>query len=169
MDGHSLLSLKYEEAMYLLRTSGAEVEILLSQLNADKAVPVSEEEFRDIKAVEHDNVFQSPLKCPGPMDSTEGPCVPCIKHSTGSERISVIPTVHPEPPRSISVEDSSLNNIHCGMAVEEVSGLGKRVLTPVATLVTSKQLQCVEKHAVPIHNSHDVIRSACCVLLAEED
>jgi hypothetical protein len=171
MDGHSLLNLKYEEAMDLLRTSGAEVEILLSQLNADKGVFVSEEELHDIEAVEHDNAFQSPVKHPDHQDSTEGPCIPRIKHNTGSERISVIPMVHSGPLCAMSVEDPYLHNIHCGVAVEEESGRGKsdRVSTPVATPVTSKQLQCVEKHALSIRNNHDVIRSACCVLHAEDD
>jgi len=168
MDGHSLLNLKYEEAMDLLRTSGTEVEILLSQLDVDNQVDVPEDELCDIEAVAQSNVFQSPVKHPDRRDSTAGPRVPRIKHDTGLERISVMPMVHEGP---TSVKDSCLNNVHCGTVVEVLHGHGKshRVSTPVATPVTSKRMQYVEKHVLRIHNSHDVIRSACCVLHAEDD
>ena len=171
MDGHSLLNLKYEEAMDLLRTSGAEVEILLSQLNTENRVFVPEDEFRDIKAVEQSNVFQSPVKRPDQLDPTAGSRMPRVKHDTGSESISVMPRLCAGPSCATSVKDCCLNNIQCGMVVEAPCGHGKsdRVSTPVATPVTSKRLQCVEKHALRIHNSHGVIRSACCVLHAEDD
>jgi len=171
MDGHSLLNLRYEEAMDLLRTSGAEVEILLSQLNMDSRVVVPEDELRDINAVEQSNVFQSPVKRPDRRDSTAGPRIPRVRHDTGPKRISVMPMVHVGPTCAMSVKDSCLNNIQCGTVVEALRGHGKsdRVSTPVATPVTSKRLQCIEKHALRIQNSHDVIRSACCVLHAEDD
>jgi hypothetical protein len=171
MDGHSLLNLKYEEAMDLLRTSGAEVEILISQLNTDNQVFVPEDELRDIKAVEQNNVFQLPVKCLDQWDPTAGPRIPRIKHDTSSESISIMPRLPAGPPCATSVKDSHLNNIQCGTVVEAPCGRGKsdRVSTPIATPVTSKRLQCVEKHALRIHNSHDVIRSACCVLHAEDD
>jgi hypothetical protein len=171
VDGHSLLNLKYEEAMDVLRTSGAEVEILISQLNTDNRVFVPEDELCDIKAVEQINVFQSPVKRPDQRHSTVGPCTPCVKHDTGSERIIIMPRVHAGPSCLTSVKDCCLNNIQCGTVVEVLCGRGKsdRVSTPVATPVTSKRLQSVEKHALRIHNSHDVIRSACCVLHAEDD
>jgi hypothetical protein len=171
MDGHSLLNLNYEEAMDLLRTSGAEVEILISQLNTDNRVFVPEDELRDIEAVEQSNVFQSPVKCPDRWDSTAGPRIPHVKRNTGSESISVMPLVHAGPSCATSVKDCCLNNIQCGTVVEALCGHGKsdRVSTPVTTPVTSNRLQCVEKHSVRIHNSHDVIRSACCVLHAEDD
>lgn len=51
MDGHSLLNLKYEEAMDLFRSSGTEVEILLSQIGTDIGTFVPEEELCDAKAV----------------------------------------------------------------------------------------------------------------------
>jgi len=171
MDGHSLLNLKYEEAMDLLRTSGAEVEILLSQLDTDNRVVVPEDELCDIETAEQSNVFLSPGKHPDQRDSTAEPRVPRVRHDTGPERISVMPRVHAGPTFATSVKDSCLNNIQCGTVVEVLRGHGKsdRVLTPVATPVTSKRLQCVEKHVLRIHNSHDVIRSACCVLHAEDD
>lgn len=171
MDGHSLLNLRYEEAMDLLRTSGAEVEILLSQLNMDNQVSVSEDELCDIKAVEHKNVFHSPVKCLDQWDSTAGLCIPRVKRDKGSERISVMPVVRAGPSCAMSVKDSVLNNIQCGMVFEVVPGHGEsdRVSTPVATTVTSKRRQCAEKRAQHIHNSHDVIRSTCCVLHAEDD
>jgi hypothetical protein len=171
MDGHSLLNLKYEEAMDLLRTSGPEVEILLSQLSTDNRVFVPEDELHDIKAVEQSDVFQLPVKRPDQRDSTAGLHIPSVKHDTGSERISVMPRVPAGPSCATSVMDSCLNKIQCGTVVEVLCGRGKSdtVLTPIATPVTSKRLQCVEKHALRIHNSHDVIRSACCVFHAEDD
>jgi len=171
MDGHSLLNLKYEEAMDLLRTSGVEVEILLSQLNMDNQVFVPEDEFSGIKAVEQSNVFQSPVKRPDQWNATPGPYVPRVKHDTSSERISVTPMVPAGPSCVMPFKASCLNNIQCKTVVEVLCGHGKsdRVSTPIATPVTSKRLQCVEKHALRTHNSHDVIRSACCVLHAEDD
>jgi len=171
MDGHSLLNLKYEQAMDLLRTSGTEVEILLSQLDTDDRVVVPEDERCDIEAAEQSDVFRSPVERPDQRDSTAGPRVPRVKHDTGPERISVMPVVHAGPTCGTSVKESCLNNIQCGTVVEVLHGRGKsdRVSTPVATPVTSKRLHCVEKHVLRIYNSHDVIRSACCVLHAEDD
>jgi hypothetical protein len=170
MDGHSLLNLKYEEAMDLLRTSGTEVEILLSQLSMDNPVFVPEDKLCDIKAVEKSNVFQSPVERADQRDSTAEPRIPHVKHDTGSERISVMPRVHAGPSSAPSFKDSRMSNIQCG-TVEALCGHGKsdRVSTHVSTPVTSKRLQSVEKHVLRIHNSHDVIRSACCVLHAEDD
>ena len=169
MDGHSLLNLKYEEAMDLLRTSGPEVEILLSQLNMDNQVFVPEDELRVIKAAEQSS--QSPVKHPDQWDSTAGPHISHVKHDTGTENISVMSRVPAGPSCATSVKDSCLNNIQCVTVVEALCGHGKsdRVSTSKATPVTSKRLQCVEKHALRIHNSHDAIRSACCVLHAEDD
>jgi hypothetical protein len=169
MDGHNLLNLNYEEAMDLLRTSGAEVEILLSQLSTDKRVFVVEEEVCDNKVVEKSNVFHSPIKRPDQQDLKGVPCRPCVEHDTGSERTCML---HPEPSSAMSVEDSSLNNIQCGMAIRKVSGSGKsdRLSIPVATHVTSKRLQCGEKCVSLIHNCHDAtVRAACCVLHAKDD
>jgi hypothetical protein len=166
MDGHSLLNLKYEEAMDLLRTSGAEVEILLSQLNMDNRVFVPEDELCDIRAVEHSNVFHSPVRHPDQWNSAAEPCIRHVKQDTGSW-----PMVQAEPSCAMSVKDSRMNDIRCGPVVAAVSGNRKsdRVSTPTATLVTSQRLQCVGRHVLRIHNSHDVIRSACCVLNAEDD
>jgi hypothetical protein len=171
MDGHSLLNLKYEEAMDLLRTSGAEVEILLSQLNTDYQVFVPQDELRDVKTLEQSNIFQSPAKRSDHRDSTDGPHMPHVEHDIGSERINVMPRVPAGPSCAMSVKVSCLNNIQCGTVVEALHGHGQsdRVSTPIATPVSSKRLQSVEKHALRIHNSHDVIRSACCVLHAEDD
>jgi hypothetical protein len=165
------LNLKYEEAMDLLRTSGTEVEILFSQLDMNNQVFVPEDELCNIRADEHNNVFQSPVQCPIQQDSTAEPCIARVKQDTCSERISVVPMVHAGPSCEMSVKDPRLNDIWCGTVVEAVSGNRKsdRVSTPVATPVTSQRLQCVGRHAVRVHNSHDVIRSACCVLNAEDD
>jgi hypothetical protein len=50
MDGRSLLNLKYEEAMDLFRSGGAEVEILLSQVSTDIGIFMREEELCDTEA-----------------------------------------------------------------------------------------------------------------------
>jgi hypothetical protein len=157
MDGHNLLNLKYEEAMDLFRSGGAEVEILLSQVNTDIGIFMSEEELCDTKAVRR-------LTRSDRLDSDKL-CIPLIKDETGCGAMNLIPVVDPEPSCAVSVEDSYLNNIRFETAVEVVSG-GEEF--EIVSAPTAKQQLHVEKHPSPGHNSQGSIRAVCCVLRAED-
>jgi hypothetical protein len=173
MDGHSLLNLKYEEAMNLLQSSGTEVEILLSQVNTDKEIFESRENPCYMKANEEDDEFQMPvrhIKDSDHQDSIEKSCVSLIRHEPGLGGMSLIPMVHPEPCAK-SVEDSYLNNIHFETAIDVVSGGGgsEMVSTSVTTSMKSMQQLHIEKPSTPVRSSHDGIRAVCCVMHAEDD
>jgi hypothetical protein len=142
MDGHSLLNLKYEEAMNLLQSSGAEVEILLSQINTDRRISESQEEPCVMKAVGDDNEFQLP-----------------IRHELGCHEMSLNPVVHRETSYVKSAEDSSLKNGQYKMATDVMSigGESEMLSTSVATPTKSMQQLHIEKPSTPVHSSCDSI------------
>lgn len=174
MDGHNLLNLKYEEAMNLFQSSGAEVEILLSQVNTDEGIFESQEEPSIMKAIEEDNEFQLPvrhMKHFDHQDSVEKSCISLIRHEPDHGGMSLIPRAHPEPSCAKSVEDSYLNNVQYEAAVDVVSGGGESemVSTSVATSMKSMQQLHIEKPSTPVHGSRESNRGICCVLHAEDD
>jgi hypothetical protein len=142
MDGHNLLNLKYEEAMNLLQSSGAEVEILLSQINTDKRISESQEEPCVIKGVGEDNEFQLP-----------------IRHELGCHEMSLNPVVHRETSYVKSTEDSSLKNGQYKMATDlmPIGGESEMLSTSVATPMKSTQQLHSEKPSTPIRSSCDSI------------
>jgi hypothetical protein len=170
MDGHNLLNLRYEEAMDLFRSSGAEVEILLSQVSTDKGLSISEDEPCDMKATEEDGVLHLNVRHHKHMDqqnSVKESLISLNKVETGCGGMNLIPIVQTEPSCAVSVENSSLNNIHFETAVEVMSE-GRKSEMVSAPVRSKKQLQ-VEKHLSPVHSNHDGIRAVCCVLHAEDD
>jgi hypothetical protein len=174
MDGHNLLNLKYKEAVKLFQSSGAEVEILLSQVNTDKEIFESQEEPSVMKAIEEENEFQLPvrhMKHSDHLDSVKESCISLIRHEPDHGGMSLIPMAHPEPSCAKSVEDCYLNNVQYEVAVDTVSGGGESqmVSTSVATPMKSIQQRHIEKPSTPVHGSRDNIRAICCVLHAEDD
>jgi hypothetical protein len=152
MDGHNLLNLKYEQAMDLLRSSGAEVEILLSQASTDIGIFMSEKEVCDTETGRH-------IKHSDQQDSDES-----HTGETSCGALNVVPAVHPEPLSATSVEDSYLNNIQYETAVEVVSG-GEEFKTVSAP--TAKQQLHVEKH-LSCGRSRGSIRAVCCMLHSKD-
>lgn len=174
MDGHNLLNLKYEEAMKLFQSSGAEVEILLSQVSTDKEIFESQEELSVTKAIEEDNEFQLPvehMKHSDHQDSVEKSCMSLIRHNPDHGGMSFIPMAHPEPACAKSFEDCYLNNVQYEAAVDVVSGGGESEMlsTSVASPLKSMQQLHIEKPSTCVHGSCDGIRAICCVLPAEDD
>jgi hypothetical protein len=171
MDGHNLLNLKYEEAMNLFQSSGAEVEILLSQVNTDEGIFESQEEPSVMKAIEEDNENQLPVRQITHSDHQDSvkSCVSLIRHD--HEGMSLIPMVHPKTSCAKSVEDFYLNTVQYKAAIDVVSGGGEpeMVSTSVATSVKSMQQLHTEKPSTPVHSSSDSIRAVCCVSHAEDD
>jgi hypothetical protein len=174
MDGHNLLNLKYEEAVNLFQSSGAEVEILLSQVSIDKIILESQDKPSAMKAIEEDNDFQLPVrhvKHFDHQDSVEKSCISVIRHEPDHGGMSLIPITHSEPSCAKSVEDSYLNNVQYKPATDVVCGGGgtEMVSTSVATQMKSMQQLHIEKPSIPVHGSHDSIRVICSVLHAEDD
>jgi di/tripeptidase len=142
MDGHNLLNLKYEEAMNLFQSSGAEIEILLSQINIDKGISESQEEPCVVKAVGEDSEFQLPFK-----------------HETDCRGTSLIPMVHQESSYVKSVEDTYRNNIQYKTATSAISGDGEseKLSTSVTAKMKSMQKLHYEKPPAPVRSNHDSI------------
>jgi hypothetical protein len=134
MDGHNLLNLKYEEAMKLFHSSGAEVELLLSQTNKDKRISESQEEPCAMKAVGKDNEFQLP-----------------VTHELDCGETSLNSVVHPETVKSLG--DSYLKNGQYKMAA--VGGESEMLSPSVATPMKSMQQLRIEKPSTPARSSCD--------------